>query len=187
LIQRIVGTVIFSPFDSGDRTITWHLSERRIHRFFQISVIFKGLHALAECAGGIALYLIGTDTIVHWVDLLTQEEISKDPRDFIATHLMDLAQHLSVGSQSFYAFYLLSHGLVKIFLVAGLLREKLWAYPTSLVVLAAFIVYQVYRYSYTHSPGLIFLTVFDLVIIVLVWHEWRILRSLISGRAQSQH
>jgi uncharacterized membrane protein len=50
-----------------------------------------------------------------------------------------------------YAFYLLSHGLVKVLLVAGLLREKLWAYPASLIVLSAFIAYQTYRYSSTHS------------------------------------
>lgn len=158
------------------------MTEYRIHRLFQISVILKGLHALLECAGGVALYFVGTDTIVRWIGLLTQEELSEDPRDFVATHLLSWAQHLSVGTQSFYAFYLLSHGLVKVFLVAGLLREKLWAYPTSLAALAAFIAYQLYRYSYTHSAGLIALTVFDLVIIMLVWHEWRILRALAARK-----
>lgn len=143
-------------------------------------MVLKGLHALLECFGGIALYLVGTDTIVRWVDLLTQEELSEDPRDFVATHLLSWAQHLSVGTQSFYAFYLLSHGLVKVCLVAGLLKEKLWAYPTSLAALAGFIAYQLYRYSYTHSPGLIALTLLDLVIIVLVWHEWRILRAFVT-------
>ncbi|MGC8732685.1 MAG: DUF2127 domain-containing protein [Halothiobacillaceae bacterium] len=57
------------------------------------------------------------------------------------------------------------------------MREKPVAYPLSLGALGLFIAYQLYRYSYTHSAGLIILTVFDFVVIVLVWHEWRILRA----------
>ncbi len=158
------------------------MDERRIHRIFQVSVILKGLHAVIECVGGIALYLISTSTIAHWANLVTQEELAEDPRDFVATHLLGAAQHLSVGTETFYAFYLLSHGLVKVLLVVGLLKEKLWAYPASLVVLAAFIAYQGYRYSYTHAIGLVVLTVFDIVIIVLVWHEWRILRRHLAAK-----
>ena len=140
-------------------------------------MILKGLHALVECAGGIALYAIGNATILRWITALTQEELVEDSHDFIAAHLLHAAQSLSVGTQTFYAFYLLSHGFVKVLLVIGLLKEKLWAYPASLFVLAAFIAYQFYRYSHTHSLGLIVLTIFDLVIIVLVWHEWRVLRN----------
>ena len=152
------------------------MDEQRIHRIFQISIVLKGLHALIECACGIALYFISTASIVDWVHLLTQEELIEDPDDFVATHLLAAAQHLSMGTQTFYAFYLLSHGLVKVLLVIGLLKGKLWAYPASLAVLTAFVAYQAYRYSYTHSIGLIVLTVFDLVVIWLVWHEWRLLR-----------
>lgn len=47
------------------------------------------------------------------------------------------------------------------------------AYPASLVVMTLFIAYQVYRYTYTHGIGLIFLTLFDLVVMWLVWHEYR--------------
>jgi uncharacterized membrane protein len=38
--------------------------------------------------------------------------------------------------------------------------------------LGAFIIYQVYRYSYTHSFGLLVLTVFDAVVMVLIWQKW---------------
>ncbi len=111
------------------------------------------------------------------MNALTQAELVEDPRDLVATHLLAAAQGLTGSTQSFYAFYLLSHGLVKIVLVIGLLREKPIAYPASLVAMAAFIAYQLYRYSYTQSFGLIVLTVFDLIVMVLVWHEWRLLRK----------
>lgn len=158
------------------------MNEQRIHQVFQISVILKGLHALIECLGGILFYFLSTNTILHWVNLLTLNELVEDPRDFVATHLLGAAQQLTGATQSFYAFYLLSHGLIKVLLVAGLLREKLLAYPLSLASLAAFIAYQLYRYSYTHSVGLLILTVFDVVVIVLVWHEWRVLRKHLASR-----
>jgi len=87
-----------------------------------------------------------------------------------------LAQNFSVQEQNFYAFYLLSHGVVKLFLVVGLLKGKLWSYPASLIVLGLFILYQLYRYSYTHGVGLIALTVFDIVVMALIWHEYGLVR-----------
>ncbi|MBL4928642.1 DUF2127 domain-containing protein [Fuscibacter oryzae] len=152
------------------------IDERRIRQVFRVSVILKGLHALIEIAGGIVFYLVSTQTMLHWVNLLTRNELTEDPRDFVATHLLSAVQQLTGSTQSFYAFYLVSHGLIKVVLVAGLLREKLVAYPASLVALAGFIAYQLYRYSYTQSVGLIVLTAFDVVVMGLVWHEWRFLR-----------
>ena len=152
------------------------MNERNIHRLFEISVLLKGAHAVIEIVGGIAFYLISTDTVLKLVKMATQEELIEDPNDFVATRLLAAAQHFSVESKSFYAFYLLSHGLIKLLLVVGLLRSQLWSYPASLVAMGLFIIYQLYRFSYTHSPGLIALTVFDLVVIALIWHEWRIVR-----------
>lgn len=152
------------------------LREQRIYELFQISVLLKGAHALLELLGGIALYLFSTSTIVELMNRLAQTELIEDPSDFLARHLLQFAQGFSVEAQSFYAFYLLSHGLVKIVLVAGLLREKLWAYPASIAVLGTFIGYQLYRFSYTHELALIALTVIDLFVMALAWHEYRLLR-----------
>jgi len=64
--------------------------------------------------------------------------------------------------------------VVKIFLVAGLLRNRRWAYPAALAVFGTFILYQVYRFSYTHSLGLVALTIFDLAVMWLIWREYRL-------------
>ena len=150
------------------------MDEHRIHRIFQVSVPVKGAHALIECSGGLALALASTTSIAGLVNRLTQEELIEDPNDFVATHLLSLAQGFSVSSKNFYAFYLLSHGIVKLALVAGLLRNKMWAYPASLIVLGLFIIYQTYRFFYTQSASLVVLTAFDLIVLVLIWHEYRL-------------
>ena len=152
------------------------MNENRIHQIFQVSVLLKGAHALIECLGGIALALVSTSSIANFVNAITQDELIKDPNDFVATHLLTMAHNFSVQTQHFYAFYLLSHGLVKVALVVGLLREKLWAYPASLIVLPLFVLYQLYRFSYTHGLGLIVLTLFDIVVMGLIWHEYGLMR-----------
>jgi uncharacterized membrane protein len=152
------------------------VNEHRIHQIFQVSVLLKGVHALLECLGGAALALVSTSSIVNFVNAITQDELVKDTNDFVATRLLAFAQEFSVQTQHFYASYLLSHGLVKVALVVGLLKEKLWAYPASLVVLALFVLYQLYRFSYTHGFGLIVLTVFDVFVMGLIWHEYNLMR-----------
>jgi uncharacterized membrane protein len=152
------------------------MDEHRIRQIFQISVLLKGAHAAIECIGGMALALISTATIASWVSALTQDELIEDPNDFLATHLLAWAQGFSVETKHFYAFYLLSHGLVKLLLVVGLLRNKLWSYPASLAILGLFITYQLYRFSYTHGMGLILLTLFDVLVMGLIWHEYNLIR-----------
>jgi uncharacterized membrane protein len=152
------------------------MREKTIHRIFDVSVALKGFHALIEILGGLALYLVSTETIVGVINRYSQDEFLEDPHDFVATHLLKFAEGFSVEKHDFYAFYLLSHGFVKLVVVAGLLREKLWAYPASFVVFGAFIAYQLYRYSYTHDVSLILLSIFDLFVIALAVHEYRLVK-----------
>ncbi len=108
---------------------------------------------------------------------LTQEELTEDPNDFVATFLVQSANQLSISSELFAAAYLLSHGIIKLFLVSALLRNKLWAYPWSLGVLGVFILYQLYRFAHTHSSWLIALSIFDILVIYLIGKEYRIVRN----------
>jgi uncharacterized membrane protein len=77
------------------------------------------------------------------------------------------------------ALYLLIHGALKLWLVLGLLREKLWYYPTAIAVFSLFIGYQLYRFSFTHSAFLLLITAIDLVVVALTWHEYNYLRSVL--------
>ena len=100
------------------------MNERRIHQIFEISILLKGAHALIECIGGLLLAFVSASAIPRLVNVLTQDELIEDPGDFVATHLMNFAQNYTVSTQHFYAFYLLSHGIIKAFLVIGLLRPS---------------------------------------------------------------
>jgi uncharacterized membrane protein len=152
------------------------LNEHQVHLIFEVSLFLKGVFAFFEIVGGILTYFVPKYFVLKFVVTLTQRELIEDPRDLIANYFLHAAEHLSVSTQHFAAIYLASHGAVKLWLIVGLLRQRLWYYPTALIVFALFIGYQLYRFNFTHSMFLLFVTAVDIVVIVLTWHEYGYLR-----------
>jgi uncharacterized membrane protein len=153
--------------------------EEKIHLAFEISLLLKALFALGQIIGGIVALFVTKDFLLKTVSVLTQEELAEDPRDLIANYLLHSAQNLSIGTQLFVALYLLGHGSIKLWLIIGLLRQKLWYYPTAILVFGLFIVYQLYRFNFTHSVWLLLITLVDVIVIALTWHEYKYLRRLL--------
>jgi uncharacterized membrane protein len=153
------------------------ITSKKIHIIFIVSIILKALNAITEIIGGILIFIISQEFILKTVLFLTQEELSEDPRDLIANYLITSAQHFSLTAKHFIAFYLLSHGLIKLGVIVGLFKNKLWSYPASIVFFGLFVFYQIYRYSYTHSLWLLALTIFDLAVIWLIWSEYKNLKK----------
>jgi uncharacterized membrane protein len=151
----------------------WFRSKDLLDRTFEIGIILKGLDGLLELIGGTLLLAVSPATINRIVGALTQHELSEDPRDFVATHLLRLSHGLTGPAVGFAAAYLLLHGIVKVVLVLALLRNKLWAYPWTIAFLATFIGYQLYRIALHLTLGLIALTIFDALIIWLTWREYQ--------------
>jgi uncharacterized membrane protein len=164
--------------EATSSALTESPKERTIHRLFEIGILLKGLNALLEFGLGFALFFVN---IAATVNVLVARELVEDPTDFLAVHLQALASGISPGAQFYSALYLLGHGIVKGILVAGLLRNKLWAYPASLAVLGLFVLYQVIKFLSTHSIALVILTVFDLIVIWLIWHEYRLVSRARKG------
>ena len=159
--------------DKAPRASTTDRGQRAWHDMFLVSVWIKGIVGLLQVVGGVLLLVVSQDQLIRLAVMLTQPELAEDPHDSIAMFLRHSAEKFGQGTQTFASLYLAVHGLIKILLVAGLLRRKMWSYPASMWVLGAFVAYQCYRYTQTHSPWLIALTVLDIAVIVLVWHEWR--------------
>jgi uncharacterized membrane protein len=160
--------------------LNWFRGGDLLDRTFAVGIILKGLDGVLEVIGGLLLLVVSPATIDRLTIALTQHELSEDPHDFLATHLLHATGGLTGSAVQFGAAYLLSHGVIKIVLVAALLRNKLWAYPWMIAFLIAFIVYQVYRLTFAPSIGLVALTVFDAFIVWLTYREYR--KQRIIGR-----
>jgi len=148
------------------------------HLLFYLSMIGKGIDGVLEIVGGTLLFFISPARIHTVVQLFTQHELSKDPKDQIATYLLNSAHVLRKDVTLFAAAYLLWHGLVKAGLVAALLLRRQWAYPAAIAAFTLFLAYQLYRYSHTHSTGLLALSIVDVIVIVLTWVEYQRLQAI---------
>ena len=151
---------------------------KRTRAYFLASVLAKGAISLAEVIAGLFVIFVPVASVTAWVINLAQAELIEEPGDFIATHLVQFAQTLTIPSNTFIAFYLLSRGVIRLFLVIALLKDILWAYPTSLAVLGLFIIYQIYQMSVSFSAVLLVLTIFDLIVMWFIWKEYKMVRAL---------
>lgn len=148
-----------------------------IHLLFEFSLWIKGSFVLLEIIGGAIFYFVSQNYFVNFIFVLTQNELGEDPTDFIANYLISFSQDLFLSTQHFIALYLLSHGLIKLGVILCLLKNKLWAYPASIFIFLTFILYQFYRFYFTHSPWLLVLTVFDMIMVWLIWREYSFVKK----------
>lgn len=148
-----------------------------IHDAFEVGLFLKGAFAFGEIIAGISALFVTKQFLVSLIHMITAAEIAEDPRDFVATHLFQFAQHLSMDDQRFTAIYLLVHGVVKLWLIYGLWQKKLGYYFAAIAVFSIFIAYQLFRYSLTPGPLLLLITLLDAVVICLTWIEYTHLRT----------
>lgn len=144
--------------------------ERSIYELFRWSVLLKGAISVIEVVSGIALTLIPVALIIAGFSFFT----GFLPASALTRMLAKEVAAYTDNTQDFVALYLFSRGIIKVFLIWALLKGKLWAYPSSLIVLALFVLYQLYQILTTHSVLVVLITIFDLVVIYFIWREWRI-------------
>jgi len=152
-------------------------TEKRLHLTFEVTILLKAAHAMLEIVVGALLLLSSKATLLSLVRAVTADELGEDPTDGVAHYLLKTAHELSVSGQHFISLYLLTHGIIKLCIIVGLLQKRAWAYPVSIVVFSVFIAYQLYRYSITGSLWLLIFSLFDLTIILLTLHEYNTIRE----------
>ena len=144
-----------------------------IDRIFELGVLIKSIFGFFEILTGTVLAISGKFIVNNLIIALTQQEISEDPKDFIASCLVRIAKDYSAGSHVFAVVYLIFHGIINIYLAIALVKNKTWAYHSALTGFGIFIIYQLYRYFHTHSLLLLSLTLFDIFIVVMILLEYK--------------
>jgi len=126
-----------------------------------------------EMLGGVLLLLVSPRTITRTVLLFAHAELVGDPHHPIITFVYHIAASLTFQTRQFYSILFLSHGAIKLFLVAGLMKNKLWAYPITILVFTIFVFYQTYEIIVDPSILLGAITIIDLFVIFLIWREYK--------------
>ncbi|MFA5196963.1 MAG: DUF2127 domain-containing protein [Patescibacteria group bacterium] len=148
-----------------------------VHDAFEIGIILKGIDGIIEIVGGIVVLFTTPTIFKNLVIFLTKNELIQDPRDIFANYLLRLSASFTVKAEHFTSIFLLSHGVIKVFLVIAMLQKRLWAYPTAMMIFGLFGVYQIYQYSINHSVFLILLTALDVAVIILTYLEYKNLKT----------
>lgn len=151
---------------------TW-MRDRYTPVLFRVGVLMKAIDAALELTGGLLILVLGPVEIHRAVFALTAHDLSTDPGDVVATAVRHAVSRLDLNAAVFAGIYLLLHGIVKLLLVAGLLRESRWVFPVALWFLGVFVAYQLYRYSHNGSLLLLGLSGIDLAVMWVVWREYR--------------
>ena len=144
-----------------------------LHDAFELGIIAKAVFATVETLTGLFLFFLSATWVHAAARWMTAGELGEDPADWLSGKIMALAMAYNVSTQHFWAVYLIGHGLIKLAAVGALIMGYRWAYPLSILVLCGFIVWQVQKFLVTGSLLMAGLTVFDLIVIWLIWHEWR--------------
>lgn len=134
------------------------MNKQLIHRAFITTV-------LANCV--IAL----GDTVVGFLFLYKK-----------LLHFFPFIENALARTEHIGAFYFFSHGAVKLFLVWGLARQKLWAYPTAMSFLTGFNIYQIYLLLDHFSWFVAGLLVFNSLSVIVISIEYRQVQKLFQKK-----
>ena len=145
---------------------------------FKAGLIVKGVNGVLEIIGGILLLFINQTSIGGFVKLIFHHELLQDPNDFVGNFLLNLSSNLSVGIQYFFAIYFLINGVVKIGLIYGLWRKKLWTYVVAEIIFSVLLIYEVYKFASNHSIYLLFLIFLDVIVVILIWLKYKELKRM---------
>jgi uncharacterized membrane protein len=152
------------------------LSEKKITILFRISLIVKVIQGFLEVVLGMLFLYVKSDTIAVLFQEFIRDELAESPYTKTSHFIIQTGNSVVAAGSLFIGLYLLSHGIVKLLLIIGVVKKKLWAYYTFIATLIAFILYQAYRYSITHSPLVLVFTLFDIFFTWLAWQESQIIK-----------
>ncbi len=155
--------------------MSWYHPTNLFDKVFEGGIILKGVDGLLELLGGLLVLFVSPATLHNFITFVTHRELVDDPHDKIANLLVHATSHYASGGRIFLVVYLWVHAAIKLIAVVGILKNWLWAYPFSLVSLGLLALYQLYTIIFVKaSTGMILLTVFDVIILGLIWREYKI-------------
>lgn len=146
-------------------------SKKVIHFGFQVGLIIKAFNGFMELLFGLLVLYFPT-VISQAVRLIVGGELSEDPKDVVVGFILNWTEYGLSGIRMLVGVYLLIIGIAKIGFVIALFKKKLKAYIVYEWILAAFVVYQVYRFIILREMFVFWLTLVDLSVMVFVYLEY---------------
>src|ERR1041384_5997993 len=149
-------------------------------RFYKAGLWLKGANGVLELIGAVLVVVLPDSSINRVIVFLLQQGVEEGKRDALLEAVSRSLTGL-VGNRGFAIFYLVGHGVVKIFLVTFLFMGKRWAYPIAIGAMALFMVYEGFRLAVHPTAMLGFILALELAITTLI-----VRHALQEGRRSKQ-
>lgn len=152
---------------------------------FRVGVWFKIIDGSLKIVLGLSLLrLIGLPISQVFLNIM-RHELTEDPHDLFIHKVGPLLSHKPLTVSYFLASYFLFWGVIDIVLSINLLKKKLWVFPVSLGLITIFTLYELYRFTHTHSIILVYLIIIDIGLLWIIQKEYKKLKRRLVHRAIS--
>lgn len=157
-------------------------SIRQTHTSFEEKVFVIGMwwrmgYGIFRIFFGLAVLKVVGTPLTDVVTRLMSHELVEDPNDM----LYALVSHILTGHPLYVTYFLSVYfifwGVVDVALSYNLLQHRLWAFPASFALIGLFMLYEVVRFTHTHSLILLSVVAVDVVILWLIHREYRKLKT----------
>lgn len=122
---------------------------------------------------GLALLRVIGEPLIDIVTTVMEYELLQNTPDVLFSLISHTLSEHQFSVTYFLAFYFIFWGSVDAILSHHMLRDDIWAFPIALVLIGLFIIYSIFRFTYTHSLMLLAVIFMDIVIMWLVYQEYR--------------
>ncbi len=151
---------------------------------FSIGMWWRILYGCLRIVLGLALLHAIGQPLIEIVTAVMQHEILAKSPDFIFILISHFLTEHQFSVTYFLSFYFIFWGTLDIFLSFHMLKDNIWAFPVSLVLIGLFIVYSIFRFTYTHSLVLLGVIAMDMVILGLIYKEYQRIRAYRAAAAE---
>ncbi len=139
---------------------------------FDLSMWWRIFYGFLRLFLGMALLQNIGQPLADFIYTLMSHEFSGRAGDIVLEHLYTLFTIHDFTVTYFIAVYFIFWGMVDIVLSLCLLRHVRVAFPISMFLIALFIVYSIFRFSFTHSFMLLYVIIIDIGILFLIYREY---------------
>lgn len=153
------------------------LPEKNFHELFRIGMLVKAADGFIEICGGLFIYFVNYRALNSLLFSTFRSEITETPRDAFWEYIINQWHSLALSGHLFWGLLFMAHGTAKLILSVAILKNKLWAYPTAVIVFTIFVGYEIYSLTVRPSLFLWLVTILDALVIGLILHEYRHLKK----------
>ena len=148
------------------------LEEKVEHNLFSTVMWIRIIYGLVRVVFGLALLRIVGMSFLDILNYLLDKEIVFNTLNFIYTFTVNWLEHNPMYVTYFLASYFIFWGTLDTVLSYNLLKDKHWAFPVSLVLIVVFVIYEIFRFTHTHSLMLLWIIIFDIFLFWLIKREY---------------